>query len=55
MNGFHEHIFSTPTPIKIKNEGKGPERADYILMRLNKMPKSFKFRIREIFRKLKLL
>ena len=55
MNGFHEHIFSTPTPIKIKNEGQGPERADYILMRLNKMPKSFKFRIREIFRKLKLL
>ena len=55
VNGFHEHVFSMPTKIKVRNEGKGPERADYILMRLNKMPKTSKYKIREIFRKLKLL
>lgn len=49
-NGFHENIFSNPTPIKVKNEGKGPERADYILMRMGKMPKTLRFRIRELLR-----
>lgn len=52
MNGFHENIFSSPTNIHVRKEGKGPERADYILMRLGKMPKSLKFRLREPFRKI---
>ena len=52
VNGYHEHIFSTPTSIKVRKEGKGPERADFILMRLGKMPKTFKYKYREIFRKM---
>ena len=52
MNGYHEDVYSLLTPIKVKDEGKGPERADYILMRMGKMPKSLKFRLREPFRKL---
>ena len=55
VNGFHENVFSMPTKIKVRNEGKGPERADYILMRLGKMPKTLKFRIREIFKRIKII
>ncbi len=55
VNGYHENVFSLPTKIKVKNEGKGPERADYILMRLGKMPKTNKYKIREIFKRIKII
>lgn len=52
VSGFHENIFSAPGGINIKNEGKCPERADYILMRIGKMPKSLRYKVREPFKKL---
>ena len=55
VNGYHEHVFSLPTKIKVRNEGPEPERADYILMRLGKMPKTLKYRIREIFKRIKII
>ena len=55
VNGFHEHVFSMPTKIKVKNEGPGPERVDFNLMRLNKIPKTLKFRIREIFKIMRII
>jgi hypothetical protein len=55
MHGYHENVFSMPTKIKVKNEGPGPERADFILMRLNKIPKTLKFRIREIFKIMRII
>ena len=48
--GFHENVFSSMTSIKVRNEGKNPERGDYILMRMGKMPKSLRYRIRETFK-----
>lgn len=55
MHGYHENVFSMPTKIKVRKEGKGPERADFILMRLNKIPKTLKFRIREIFKIMRII
>ena len=49
--GFHENVFSGMTSIKVRKEGKGPERGDYVLMRMGKMPKSLKYRIREPFKR----
>lgn len=51
VSGFHENIFSSIKSITVKDEGKPPERADYILMRMGKMPKSLRFRLREPFKR----
>lgn len=52
ISSYHEHIFSTPVDYRVKKEPKAPERGDYILMRLGKMPKSLRYRIREPFKKI---
>lgn len=52
VSGYHVNVYSLPLQYTVKNEGKPPERADYILMRIGKMPKSLRYRIREPFRKL---
>lgn len=48
--GFHENIFSTPFLGKVKDEGKGPIRLDYGLMRDGKIPKTIIFRLKSFFR-----
>ncbi len=51
-SGYHEEIHSIPIDYKVKNEGKGPIRLDYLLMKQGKIPKSILFRLKKILKRI---
>ena len=49
-SGFHEDIHSVPIDYKVRNEGKGPTRLDYVMMKQGKLKKTWDYRLKRLIR-----
>ena len=49
-SGFHEDVHSVPVDYKVRNEGKGPMRIDYIMMKQGKIKKTLDYKLKRLFR-----